>query len=938
MGGWYGHMDHLYDNGSITFKDIKDVFIRASSGELEGTEKTDGQNIFVTFDVEKQEVLAVRNMTHAKQSGINIPALRRFFTSDRVAAGKEPAPDSVVLAFEESLRSFEEVARSIPIEKQRRMFLTPEGYPIFYNAEVMATENPNVIQYDHDVLLIQRSGHVKLIDQETATAEHLDDDPEEKAIYLKQIQQALTDRPDEIKKQKFRVMINAVTRLQALDDDVVLNNTIKKLEAEQNKLGISDNQSVNEYLAAHLDLLLDQEYKLEEELKSMVMVAMLDFKEKGRHLVSTIKKIVAATPPEQRETIQELMTNEKTKLLLHKAIFPLESLIHLFSVEMLRTLKSFAIIDNTAEAKRLKTSIESALQILDNPDHDVSSKYPKVYEFVRKQLEKISKIAGSDAYDIETAAEGFVFQHDDRTYKFTGNFAPVNQIMGIFQYGRGDTPALRSLKENVSEQDVGQQLNSVVFIPGGFKPPHKGHMSMIGQAAERFKESKIYIVSGGTERDGIGLEHSREIFTLYFAADPRLNGIDIEFITIDEPIRSKRTYADTKLNRKEKKVGLPVMTDSPIQYIINVSSELPPETNVVLVHSTADMGHANALSAQMKELEEENKINYQTYAVDICRDPLEKKASGDNLGDCKTDIKLSASDMRKAVMKGDFKRFADFIPSSAKQFTSDIWHILGGHSKEVKEIGEIKKKSANADDLYGMIEEAIDKIIVKRRGTKGYCATISAPGNHTVINHHTHKQKACCGDYGTSCEVCNGVAEEDVSIEEMTGAGAIAGAPAAFGKRKKKKIEEDGLQEGPIGDYFASERNVERIYDMSNLLGVAHDRISFKNLPKVDQEAVAKLLNKRMEYLEWAATFAPNEKYYDQDIQAGVSPWKLIQTDIINKNRALRLSLDKVELEEISAMRANSSGKRKKKKSCSEEDERLVSEVYDYILTRGLLE
>ena len=44
MGGFAGHMNHLYDNPGLTFKKMKDIFAQASNGNIEGTEKTDGQN------------------------------------------------------------------------------------------------------------------------------------------------------------------------------------------------------------------------------------------------------------------------------------------------------------------------------------------------------------------------------------------------------------------------------------------------------------------------------------------------------------------------------------------------------------------------------------------------------------------------------------------------------------------------------------------------------------------------------------------------------------------------------------------------------------------------------------------------------------------------------------------------------------------------------
>ena len=51
MGGLAGHMSHLYGNPNLTFSQIKDVLQKASEGELQGTEKTDGQNLYISYSV-----------------------------------------------------------------------------------------------------------------------------------------------------------------------------------------------------------------------------------------------------------------------------------------------------------------------------------------------------------------------------------------------------------------------------------------------------------------------------------------------------------------------------------------------------------------------------------------------------------------------------------------------------------------------------------------------------------------------------------------------------------------------------------------------------------------------------------------------------------------------------------------------------------------------
>ncbi len=52
-GGVAGHMAHLYENGEMSFAKLKEIFAAASNGELEGTEKTDGQNLYISYSVQR---------------------------------------------------------------------------------------------------------------------------------------------------------------------------------------------------------------------------------------------------------------------------------------------------------------------------------------------------------------------------------------------------------------------------------------------------------------------------------------------------------------------------------------------------------------------------------------------------------------------------------------------------------------------------------------------------------------------------------------------------------------------------------------------------------------------------------------------------------------------------------------------------------------------
>jgi hypothetical protein len=56
-----------------------------------------------------------------------------------------------------------------------------------------------------------------------------------------------------------------------------------------------------------------------------------------------------------------------------------------------------------------------------------------VLKQLETQLKRIQKLGGFDAI---VPTEGIVFTFQGNTYKMTGAFAPINQILGTLKYAR----------------------------------------------------------------------------------------------------------------------------------------------------------------------------------------------------------------------------------------------------------------------------------------------------------------------------------------------------------------------------------------------------------------------------------------------------------------------------------------------------------------------
>ena len=58
-------------------------------------------------------------------------------------------------------------------------------------------------------------------------------------------------------------------------------------------------------------------------------------------------------------------------------------------------------------------------------------------------------------------------------------------------------------------------MQYTVLIPGGFKPPHKGHYDYIKFYLDNPDVERVIMFCGDKERDGVTLEHTEKILEIY---------------------------------------------------------------------------------------------------------------------------------------------------------------------------------------------------------------------------------------------------------------------------------------------------------------------------------------------------------------------------------------------------------------------------------------
>ena len=148
MGGVAGHLAHLYDNRNLTYNKMAEIIQKAARGELIGTEKTDGYNIFLGFVDGRAR--AARNKGDMQKGGMTMEDL-----VNRKFKGGERAKNAYVTAF----KAYEKAVSTLSDEEKAAIF-GPRG-EIFYNTEIQGPVAQNVVNYDENILNIHHMGHKK---------------------------------------------------------------------------------------------------------------------------------------------------------------------------------------------------------------------------------------------------------------------------------------------------------------------------------------------------------------------------------------------------------------------------------------------------------------------------------------------------------------------------------------------------------------------------------------------------------------------------------------------------------------------------------------------------------------------------------------------------------------------------------------------------------
>lgn len=434
MGGAVGHLYHLYDNPDLSFGEIKSIIKAASAGKLEKvSEKLDGLNLVFTWDEAGTGLRVARNSGDIKSGGMDAAGLASKF-ADR---------GNLTDAFNSAYKVLNQALGALPPKVRAKVF-GPDGR-IWYSMELIYSANPNVIQYDGNNVVFHGWPVFKSMPDGS-----VEKGPGGGVDFLVK---HLDNMQSAVKEKDWKVRGPALVAIKRMSDKSIPQRALTGINKAMAAARVGDGDTIQDYLFNYV--------QADAKAAKMPPGVIQDIAARvasipGAPNLTQIKsKIDKNDIPRVQEYVKQ---GPKT---IKSAIAPIEAAIHDFATEALRGLESTLISKSGGEVQRLRAEVQKAIAAIEASGNETAM------SILQTQMKKLGSIE-----NLATPMEGVVFVHDGNAYKFTGSFAPVNQILGLVRYGRGKTKLTGESLENLikmicesvllmedEESDVGTALD-----------------------------------------------------------------------------------------------------------------------------------------------------------------------------------------------------------------------------------------------------------------------------------------------------------------------------------------------------------------------------------------------------------------------------------------------------------------------------------------------
>ena len=402
-GGAYGHMAHPFDDKDLTFGDLKKIIELGLGGNLSRednvTEKLDGQNIMISWKDGK--LIAARNKGHIKNGG-------KTALDAKGIASKFKGRGDIRNAFVYAMKDLEKSIKGLSQKQKDKIF--NNGYN-FMNMEVMWPKSSNVINYDKAELVFH--GALKYDDKGNVKGE-VKGSGRILAGMIKQINQHIQ------KKYKIgKPVFLEVPKHQ--DFGKMKGKFLGRLSKLQSEFGLKDNDTLGLYHQRWWERFIRNGGGITDEKVVKGLTKRWAFFDK-KYSIPMMKKDI-----KDESTLEWVLKFDKKDHAsqVKNNMRPFEVLFFEVGAEILKNVKGFMAANPDKAVQNMRKKLDKAINTT------LGSGDKKKLNTLYVQLDRLNSIGGTKAI---VPSEGIVFKYKGKTYKFTGAFAPINQITGLISF------------------------------------------------------------------------------------------------------------------------------------------------------------------------------------------------------------------------------------------------------------------------------------------------------------------------------------------------------------------------------------------------------------------------------------------------------------------------------------------------------------------------
>ncbi len=398
-GGAYGHMNHPFDiSMNLTFGDLKKIINNALDGKLGVVrEKTDGQALAISW--KNGRLIAARNKGHLANGGENALDMNAL-------ASKFEGRGELSDAYNFAMRDLSAAISGLSEKERQSIFKDGSA---FCNLEVIYPQNANVIPYGQSLLVFHN------------VVEY-----DEKGVAIGGVKGAESKLASMIKRtnahvqSKYTLQGPPITKLpkdeKLSSQKGKFNGMLSKLQSE---FGLADKDGIADYHYAWWMKFVNNSKKNFSELEKEGLARRWAFDNKS----FGIKSITDEAAKKWADGVDK---DAKDKIMKGN-IRKFEDIFLGVGAEVLSFMSSVLTAQPDAALQSIKASLESSISDIRSGGSEAQIKR------LEKELQRLNAIGG---FDKLVPNEGLVFFYKGNTYKLTGTFAPLNQILGIFKFGR----------------------------------------------------------------------------------------------------------------------------------------------------------------------------------------------------------------------------------------------------------------------------------------------------------------------------------------------------------------------------------------------------------------------------------------------------------------------------------------------------------------------